>query len=307
MTILGYNDYNEFHIFCKRTRLTRPETFAAKSYQKVGSKIRVLREDYFTNMYFYYSDKYNKIIGLHHSFSDYENNYLIKKMNKDYLYMYNYICSAKGITRDQLQKYYQSPKIYLTHIYNLKNKRYLDDTQFEAKAKRMGLDIVPILYEGPFISEEHINTIRKNEEEKSTILFRSVVVETKANWTKNCPPLNISYITEEYKNSSISPTHLRKSKFTNRINIALTYTRVEAVLNSLIAEQKLPNNLSTENMKEILEIVDDSVFELILNDMSKQSEYYFEEHELEQTRKIIRKRTPRLIKRIIWNRKIAKI
>ena len=288
-----------------RKRMNFPDRIKSKSYQKVGANIRVIRSEYVTKGSFHYYEKEDELIGVNHylTFLKDEKKYLIKRMNKDYIYLYACACVRTGdinIKEDYIKD------LYLTYIYDLKNNKYLTNEEFMIEAQRMKIFTLPILYEGPFISERHIENIKKEEEAKSNILFKAIIVETYENWNIDKIPLNVMYTTEKYQKSVKSINHCRRTNFSSMVTRAFSYDRIKKVLDRLVDEGKLRDELMSYSIMEVAEIAVDNIYESILADMDMQGDYYFEDYQLDEVYRIIKKGSIKSIERVIYNREVLK-
>ena len=217
-------------------------------------------------------------------------------LNPKYRYFGEYLASHKIQYKPEC---YQ--KFYLFSIYDDDLQEYLSDDITESEAIRLGLNIVPILYKGQYISFEHLMSF-VGKSDMAINFGEGIVVKNVKYKDKYGHQCFVKLVHEEF----VEIQKQKPPKDPNRpatpeqefANMCVTKARVDKMLYKLVDEGVLESDFGIEDMRLILQNLGNRIYEDILKE---ESDSLPENYEVQALRKAIGSKIPQIVKEIIAN------
>jgi len=223
-------------------------------------------------------------------------------LNPKYRYFGEWLCSH---TIQYKPEYYQ--KFYLFSIYDDELQEYLSNKIMESEALRLGLNTVPVLYKGQYISFEHLmGYVGKSD--MAVNYGEGIVVKNVKYKDRNGEQRFVKLVHEDF-------TEVQKQnppKDPNRpatpeqefANMCVTKARVDKMLHKLVDEGILESTFGIEDMRLILSNLGNRIYEDILKE---ESDSLPEGYEIQVLRKAIGSKIPQIVKEIIIKANVSMI
>jgi len=217
-------------------------------------------------------------------------------LNPKYRYFGEYLASHKIQYKSE---YYQ--KFYLFSIYDDDLQEYLSDDIMESEAIRLGLNTVPILYKGQYISFEHLMSF-VGKSDMAVNYGEGIVVKNVKYKDKYGNQCFVKLVHEEF----VEIQKQKPPKDPNRpatpeqefANMCVTKARIDKMLHKLVDEGILESDFGIEDMRVILSNLGNRIYEDILKE---ESDSLPEGYEVQALRKAIGSKIPKIVKEIIAN------
>jgi len=218
-------------------------------------------------------------------------------LNPRYRYFGEWLVSHKIQYK---QECYQ--KFYLFSVYDDELQEYLSDDIMENEANRLGLNTVPILYKGQYISFEHLMSF-VGKSDMAVNFGEGIVVKNVKYRDKYGHQCFVKLVHEEFAETQKQ----KPPKDPNRpatpeqefANMCVTKARVDKMLYKLVDEGILESDFGIEDMRLILSNLGTRIYEDILKE---ESDSLPEGYEIQALRKAIGSKIPQIVKDIIGNK-----
>lgn len=199
-------------------------------------------------------------------------------------------------------EYYQN--FYLFNVYDEEKEEYLSDDIMRSEAERLGLKTVPLLYEGKYISFEHLMSF-VGKSDMAVNYGEGVVIKNINYRNRYGHQTFVKLVHEEF----IEIQKQKAPKDPNRpltpeqefVNMCVTYARVDKMLHKLVDEGILNVNFGIEDMSIILKNLGSRIYDDIIKE---ESDSLPENYEVQSLRKAIGGTLPKIVKDIL-NTKIS--
>ncbi|UNA01647.1 putative RNA ligase [Bacillus phage vB_BcgM] len=197
---------------------------------------------------------------------------------------------------------------FLFDLYDTKTKKYLPYGNVEEEAKRLGLKLAPVLYEGEFISFEHLMSFVGQTKLGGNVGGQAGgegIVVKKVNDKDQVFLKLVDEAFLEVHNSTGSrqkaPKDPNKAS-AERAFVAATVTeaRVDKILYKLSDEGVLPDVLVIQDMGDILKAAGNVVYEDIMEEEA--SELLPDEYEKKEVRRAVGGVLPQIVKQVLKSR-----
>lgn len=156
-------------------------------------------------------------------------------------------------------------KFYLFDEYDTYTEKYMPFEEVKKVAEIIGIETVPVFYEGKFQSIEHI----KSFVGKSVLgeIGEGVVVKNYNYTNKYGVQVFTKFVSDHFAEVSKTKQHkVKADPLTEFINSTLTEARVSKLIHKLVDEGKLNEDYAIENMGAILKGLGSSVFDDIIKE-----------------------------------------
>lgn len=217
-------------------------------------------------------------------------------LNPDYRYYGEWLCPHKVIYKEEAYN-----NFYLFSIWDEKNEKYLSDEIVKSEAKRLNLKTPEYFYEGEFISFEHLMSfVGKSDMTLEPNTGEGVVVKNINYFDRFGKQMFVKLVSEKFaevqkqkppKNPNVD------SEFENLVLSVLTQARVNKIMLKLVDEGLLKENCTIKDMGIILKLLGNRVYE----DIIKEESDLFVNYEDQKIKKVIGKKLPNIVKKIILN------
>lgn len=190
-------------------------------------------------------------------------------------------------------------KFFLFSIWDDIRKEYLSDDIVIFEAKRLGLNTVPYLYYGKYISFEHIMSfVGKSDLTLDKDDGEGVVVKNVSYKDKYGRQIFVKLVSDKFsevqKQKKPSNPNIN-TKEIEAVKSFITKARVEKLIYKLVDEGELKEDYSIEDMGIILRLLGSRVYE----DIMKEEHDLFKEFEESLIKRIVGKNIPNLVKEIL--------
>lgn len=190
-------------------------------------------------------------------------------------------------------------KFYMYDIYSPEKQKYLDFDIVKSEAGRLGLNLIPVLYEGPFVSFEHLQSfVGKSEVAPEGVEGEGIVVKNHAYTNRYGDQLFVKLVTDSFREIQ-SQKAPKDPNFVSQeqaiVETVLTKARVEKLLHKLVDEGVLDEQFGIEDMGLILKHLGTRVYE----DIVKEEYDTIKDFEEKDVRRFIGRITPKITKEII--------
>ena len=219
------------------------------------------------------------------------------KLNPNYRYYGEWCCSHTVQYKPEAYK-----KFYLFSIWDEEADRYLSDEIVKSEADRLGLTLIPYLYQGEYISYEHLMSfVGKSDLTLEPNTGEGVVVKNVSYLDRFNRQIFVKLVSEKFsevvkQKPPKDPTV--NNEFRDLIRSVLTEARVEKLINKLVDEGVLKEDYAIEDMGIILKNLGNRVFE----DIMKEESDLLKNYEEQNIKRAIGKNLPNTVK-IILNSK----
>lgn len=199
-------------------------------------------------------------------------------------------------------EYYQ--KFYLFSVYDDELQEYLPDDIMENEAQRLGLNTVPIMYKGQYISFEHLMSF-VGKSDMALKHGEGIVVKNVKYKDKYGNQCFVKLVHEDF--TEVQKQKPKPPKDPNRpptpeqefANMCVTKARVDKMLHKLVDEGIIESGFGIEDMRLILSNLGNRIYEDILKE---ESDSLPENYEVQSLRKAIGSKIPQIVKEIINNK-----
>lgn len=197
-------------------------------------------------------------------------------------------------------EYYQN--FYLFNVYDEELSEYLSDDVMRSEANRIGIKTVDLLYEGEYISFEHLLTF-VGQSKMAINIGEGIVVKNVNYKDKYGNQVFVKLVSDEFRETQKQ----KAPKDPNRpisieqefINMTVTKARVDKLLHKLVDENILEEKFGIEDMGLILKNLGSRIYEDV---MKEESDSLPENYEVQILRKAIGGLLPKIVKDIIINK-----
>jgi len=220
--------------------------------------------------------------------------YAKDELNPNYRYFGEWLCSHKIKYKEDA--YYN---FYMFSIWDEETHRYLSDEIVKSEAERLNIKTIPYLYEGEYISFEHLMSfVGKSDLTLEPNTGEGIVVKNVDYIDTYGRQMFVKLVSEAFaevqkqklpKNPNIDFVLLEK------IKSVVTKARVCKLINKLVDENIIQEDYSIEDMGTILKSLGNRIYEDI---MKEESELFIDEEE-NKIRKIIGKNVPSIVREIL--------
>jgi hypothetical protein len=218
-------------------------------------------------------------------------------LNPKYRYYGEWLCSHKIQYRPE---FYQN--FYMFNVYDEELGEYLSDEIMKAEAMRLGIKTVPYLYEGEYISFEHLLTF-VGVSDMALDKGEGIVVKNVKYKNRYGCQMFVKLVTDEFREIQRQKAPRDPNRELNLeqefVNMCLTTARVDKLLHKLIDDGILDMDYGIEDMGTILKNLGSQVYEDIIKE---ESDSLPENYEVQLLRKAIGGRLPKIVKEIISNK-----
>lgn len=195
-------------------------------------------------------------------------------------------------------------QFFLFDIYNNFTKEYVSFSMVKDESKRLGLNLVPVFYEGEYIDFEHLQSFigktslggRLGDIETG----EGIVVKNYSYKDRFGKQLFVKLVTEAFaevqKQKKPKDPNIEITQEQNFVNTYLTVARVEKMIYKLVDEGILNEHWGIEDMGIILRNLGDRVYEDM---MKEEGDSLTQEFEEKHIRKAIGRILPQQVKNII--------
>lgn len=190
-------------------------------------------------------------------------------------------------------------QFYLFDIYNTYTCEYVSFSMVKDESKRLGLNLIPLFYEGKYQSFDHLMSFvgktNLGGEQGEGVVVKNVNYKDKYG-----KQIFVKLVTDEFREiqKQKAPKDPNKPATVEQqfVNECVTKARVEKLLYKLVDEGVLEESFGIEDMGLILKNLGSRIYEDIIKE---ESESLPENYEEQLIRKVIRGRLPLIVKEII--------
>lgn len=180
-----------------------------------------------------------------------------------------YLYFGEWTNRHKIDYGVNEKKFYFYDIYDIEAERYLGIGDIRSEAGHIGLELAPILYEGEFISEEHLLSFVGKSQLAVNGVGEGIVVKNYDYFDKHGHQHFTKIVSQHFQEISGTKIKAMKSKpdiLTQFINNTVTHSRIEKMLYKLVDEGKLKEDFAIEDMGTILKLLGSSVYEDVMKE-----------------------------------------
>lgn len=188
-----------------------------------------------------------------------------KDMNERYIYFGEWLIQHKVHYRDEA-----FGRFYLFDVYDTEAEKYLSFGQVQTAAEELDLMLIPVLYEGPYQSLEHIQSFVG----KSVLgpVGEGVVVKNANYSDKHGNQLYTKFVSKEFTEMANIKEHKidkqQKDGIQLFVEASVSKARVHKLLLKLVDEGHLVEDFAIEHMGQILKLMGPRLFEDIVKEES---------------------------------------
>lgn len=217
-----------------------------------------------------------------------------ESLNPRYRYFGEWLVSHKIHYKPE---YYNN--FYLFNVYDEELQEYLPDDIMRNEAERLGIKTVPLMYEGKYISFEHLMSF-VGKSEMAINYGEGIVVKNVDYKDRYGNQMFVKLVHEDF----IEIQKQKAPKDPNKpltveqefVNMCLTNARVNKLLHKLVDENIIAENFGIEDMGVILKNLGNRVYEDIIKE---ESDSLPENYDIQLLRKAISSKLPKIVKEII--------
>lgn len=210
----------------------------------------------------------------------------------------NYIYFGEWLVKHKIDYGENANKFYLFDLWDKTKHAYLPLSIVRSEAERLNLTLVPVFYEGEYVSYEHLDSFRGQ-----TVLGvnegEGIVVKNVDYLDKFGRQLYVKMVTDKFSEiqhqKAPKNPNINNSVEGNAVAQVLTKARVEKLIYKLIDQGILEENFGIEDMKTILINLKNSVYE----DIMKEESDLIKDFEQKTVQHLIGRNTPKIVKEII--------
>lgn len=188
-------------------------------------------------------------------------------------------------------------QFFLFDLYDIEKEKYIHFTEVKKEAERLGLNMIPVFYEGEYQSLEHLESfigqtalgVKKGE---------GIIVKNVDYQDVYGKQLFVKLVIDAFKEVQ----RIKKPKDPNfqsaeieAVQSVLTRARVEKWIYKLVDEGSLQANFGMQDMAMILKQITPRIVDDIMQEEGEQMASF----DLKEIRKIIGKHLPLLVKEVI--------
>jgi len=215
-------------------------------------------------------------------------------LNSKYIYFGEWLVSHKIAYKPEFYG-----NFYLFSVYDIELQEYLSDEVVKSEANKSNIKTVPYIYEGEYISFEHLLTF-VGQSDMAIDKGEGIVVKNLNYKDRNEKQVFVKLVTDEFRETQKQ----KAPKDPNRpltieqefVDMCLTTARVDKLLHKLVDEGILEEGYGIEEMGLILKNMGNRVYEDIMNE---ESDSLPDNYDIQLLRKTIGSRLPKIIKDII--------
>lgn len=179
----------------------------------------------------------------------------------------NYIFFGEWLVRHKLSYGENENKFYLFDIYDIEKEEYLPFIKVESAAEELGLNLVPVFYEGEFQSIEHIQSFvgKSNLGE----IGEGVVVKNTSYKNKYGTQQFTKFVSDQFAEMAKTKKHnisKPKDELQEFVNSTVNKARVSKIIHKLVDEGLLKEDYAIEDMGLILKNTGTRVFEDVIKE-----------------------------------------
>lgn len=219
------------------------------------------------------------------------------KLNSNYRYYGEWACSHTVQYKPEAYK-----EFYLFSVWDEETDRYLSDEIVKSEADRLGLTLIPYLYQGEYVSYEHLMSfVGKSDLTLEPNTGEGIVVKNVSYFDRFNRQVFVKLVSEKFsevvkQKAPKDPTI--DNEFRDLIKSVLTEARVEKLINKLVDEGILKEDYSIEDMGVILKNLGNRVFE----DIVKEESDLLGNYEEQNIKRAIGKNLPSTAKTVLFNK-----
>lgn len=215
-------------------------------------------------------------------------------LNPRYRYFGEWLVSHKIQYKPE---YYQN--FYLFNVYDEELEEYLPDNIMRGEADRIGIKTVPLIYEGNYISFEHLMSF-VGKSDMAINYGEGIVVKNVNYKDRYGHQMFVKLVHEDFAEVQKQ----KKPKDPNKpltieqefVNMCVTPARVDKLLYKLVDEGIIDKDFGIEDMSVILKNLGGRIYEDILKE---ESDSLPENYDVQILRKAIGSKVPQMVKNII--------
>lgn len=211
-----------------------------------------------------------------------------------------YIYYGEWLVKHKVDYGEHSEKFYLFDVYDLRNEEYLPVQEVIREALTLGIPVAPIMYQGPYISFEHLSSLVGRSVLAKSGVGEGIVVKNP--WFKDrygrqvFMKLVSDGFREMQPQKAPRDPNTPETVETAFVKTYLTEARVDKLLRKLVDEAVIPESFELEDMGVILRELGGRVYDDLLKEESAELPADFEE---KGVRKAIGKLIPGFVREII--------
>jgi hypothetical protein len=196
-------------------------------------------------------------------------------------------------------------QFYLFDVYNTNIEEYVHFSMVKDEAKRLSLNLIPILYEGQYQSFEHLQSfVGKSSlgDEGEGVVVKNV--NYKDRFGKQ---VFVKLVTDKFREVQKQKAPKDPNKVTQEmifVNTFLRKGRVEKLLHKLVDEGVLDEQFGIEDMGIILKNLGQRSYDDMLKE---ERDFLPEEFDEKELRKSVGKKLPVIVKQIIQERELVAV
>lgn len=161
-------------------------------------------------------------------------------------------------------------QFYLFDIYDTETEVYLPFEEVKYAAEEFKLNVVPVMYEGPFQSLDHIQSF-VGKSHLGTV-GEGVVVKNPAHVDKHGNQTYVKFVSDAFAEMANVKKHDIKAPATDSLQVFIESTvtkgRVEKLLHKAVDEGHLVEDFAIEHMRDILKFMGNRILEDIMKEDS---------------------------------------
>ncbi|TCJ00024.1 RNA ligase family protein [Cytobacillus praedii] len=203
-----------------------------------------------------------------------------------------FIFFGEWLVRHKLDYGDNENQFYLFDIYDEKKEEYLPFTRVESAANELGLNLVPVFYEGEFQSIEHVQSFVGKS--KLGEIGEGVVVKNVNYKNKYGQQQFTKFVSDQFAEMANTKKHkvnTQKDDLQEFVNATVNKARVSKIVHKLVDEGLLKEDYAIEDMGTILKNTGSKVFDDVIKE------------ELDELLKLLKskigRRVPTIIKEVL--------
>ncbi len=184
-----------------------------------------------------------------------------KKLKEGYVYY------GEWLVRHKLDYGENENKFYLFDIYDIDKKEYLSFDIVKQEALRLGLNLVPLFYEGEFQSLEHIQSFVGKSQLGD--IGEGVVVKNVNYKNKYGDQVFTKFVSNQFAEvSKVKKHNVKKSsdQLQEFVDSTVTKARISKLIHKLVDDGSLKEDYAIENMGDILKHMGSKVYDDIIKE-----------------------------------------
>ena len=195
-------------------------------------------------------------------------------------------------------------QFFLYDIYNVKEERYVDFSMVKFQANKLGLNLIPVFYEGEYQSFEHLESFVGKTlvggELKGKEMGEGIVVKNVDYRDRFGNQIFVKLVVDEFREvqKQRAPRDPNKPKSPEQefVEATVNEARVDKFLHKFVDEGILNEQWGIEDMGTILKNMGGRIFEDIIEE---ESEMLPKDYEEKSIKRAIGKTLPKIVKEII--------